>query len=260
MKCTFASCSDFIKNCHSGSCEAGIDCGGPCSAVCSTCKDGVQNGNEEGVDCGGMCAPCPNCQDKKKNGFEKLTDCGGECQSCTLADYLLWLSLPITIFLVLIVSLIGFFVSYMIYALSFPDKAQYLYEHNSTFVMITGLHNFCRRWRRVLGKRPLLDPESHSSYRAQLSEVSKRPNFTNKELHETFMKIFSAIFTLPDNFDDKIFFRRVRATGISPFIKILFIGYYRKISILKENTFIPRDEMDAFIAEMKFLLMEISKV
>jgi hypothetical protein len=49
------SCSDSIKNCHDGSCEVLVDCGGPCDA-CSTCTDGIQNQKEEGVDCGG---PCP---------------------------------------------------------------------------------------------------------------------------------------------------------------------------------------------------------
>ncbi len=49
------SCSDGIKNCHDGSCELLIDCGGPCSP-CPTCSDNIQNQGEEGIDCGG---PCP---------------------------------------------------------------------------------------------------------------------------------------------------------------------------------------------------------
>jgi hypothetical protein len=53
------SCFDGIKNCHSGSCELGIDCGGPCKP-CPTCSDGIQNQGEEGIDCGGPCPyPCP---------------------------------------------------------------------------------------------------------------------------------------------------------------------------------------------------------
>jgi len=48
------SCSDGITNCHEGSCELLVDCGGPCSA-CATCSDGVQNQGESGVDCGGPC-------------------------------------------------------------------------------------------------------------------------------------------------------------------------------------------------------------
>lgn len=53
---TAPSCSDGIKNCHDGSCEFLLDCGGPCSA-CTTCSDGIQNQGEAGIDCGG---PCPN--------------------------------------------------------------------------------------------------------------------------------------------------------------------------------------------------------
>ncbi|MBW6442718.1 hypothetical protein K0A97_02970 [Patescibacteria group bacterium] len=52
---TDPNCFDKIQNCHSGSCEIGVDCGGPCS-VCPTCSDGIQNQGEAGVDCGG---PCP---------------------------------------------------------------------------------------------------------------------------------------------------------------------------------------------------------
>lgn len=49
------SCNDGLLNCHDGSCELLIDCGGPCDA-CPTCSDNVKNQGEEGVDCGG---PCP---------------------------------------------------------------------------------------------------------------------------------------------------------------------------------------------------------
>ena len=49
------SCYDKITNCHSGSCELLIDCGGPCNA-CATCSDKIENQGEEGIDCGG---PCP---------------------------------------------------------------------------------------------------------------------------------------------------------------------------------------------------------
>ena len=50
-----ASCSDGIRNCHQGSCELLVDCGGPCKP-CPTCSDGIQNQGELGIDCGG---PCP---------------------------------------------------------------------------------------------------------------------------------------------------------------------------------------------------------
>lgn len=58
--CGPASCEDGIQNQD----ETGVDCGGVCP-VCPTCDDGIQNGEELGVDCGGPdCAPCPcNGQD-----------------------------------------------------------------------------------------------------------------------------------------------------------------------------------------------------
>ena len=52
-----ATCFDNLKNCHDGSCEEGIDCGGPCKP-CPSCSDGIQNQGEEGIDCGGPCPPC----------------------------------------------------------------------------------------------------------------------------------------------------------------------------------------------------------
>jgi len=49
------TCDDGIQN--QG--ETGVDCGGPCAAICPSCTDGVQNGSETGVDCGGP--SCPSC-------------------------------------------------------------------------------------------------------------------------------------------------------------------------------------------------------
>ena len=44
-----------------------------------TCKDGIQNGTETGIDCGGSCPPCPTCKDGIQNGDETGVDCGGSC-------------------------------------------------------------------------------------------------------------------------------------------------------------------------------------
>ncbi|PHI20399.1 hypothetical protein CEQ90_08035 [Lewinellaceae bacterium SD302] len=38
---------------------ANSNCTSPCGAVGPNCFDGIQNGNETGVDCGGDCDPCP---------------------------------------------------------------------------------------------------------------------------------------------------------------------------------------------------------
>ncbi len=55
------ACYDGIKNCHDGSCEILVDCGGPCPP-CPTCSDGIRNQGEENIDCGG---PCPACIPEK---------------------------------------------------------------------------------------------------------------------------------------------------------------------------------------------------
>ena len=48
-----------------------------------SCTDGIQNGDEEGIDCGGDCDPCPTCEDGIQNGDEEGIDCGGtSCDPC----------------------------------------------------------------------------------------------------------------------------------------------------------------------------------
>ncbi len=73
-----ATCTDGIQNGN----ETGVDCGGDCSTVCPTCTDGIQNGNETGVDCGGDCPDaCATCDDGIQNGNETGVDCGGDCDA-----------------------------------------------------------------------------------------------------------------------------------------------------------------------------------
>ncbi len=75
-------CNDGIQNGN----ESGIDCGGPDCAACPTCDDAIQNGLETGVDCGGPdCADCPSCADGVQNGQETGVDCGGPtCPPCNV--------------------------------------------------------------------------------------------------------------------------------------------------------------------------------
>ncbi len=99
----------------SDDCEEGHDCE---DNVCTSCDDGVKNGDETGVDCGGSCKDAcedddeceedddcgkgyvckkgvckkkktdteedkPSCSDDKKNGDETDVDCGGgKCDKC----------------------------------------------------------------------------------------------------------------------------------------------------------------------------------
>ena len=52
--CAPATCDDGLQNGD----ELGVDCGGSNCGACP-CDDGVQNGDEEGIDCGGsFCEPC----------------------------------------------------------------------------------------------------------------------------------------------------------------------------------------------------------
>lgn len=58
LKCAPPSCEDGIQNGD----EWGVDCGGSCENHCSSCNDGVRNGDETGIDCGGStCRKCNSC-------------------------------------------------------------------------------------------------------------------------------------------------------------------------------------------------------
>ncbi len=83
------TCTDGIQNGN----ETGVDCGGPDCPICPpTCTDDIQNGNETGIDCGGPdCPSCPTCNDGILNGNEIGTDCGGpDCISCPAEDCTLY--------------------------------------------------------------------------------------------------------------------------------------------------------------------------
>ena len=76
------NCTDGVQNGD----ETGVDCGGSTCVDCATlCSDGVQNGDETGVDCGGTsCVDCTTlCSDGVQNGDETGVDCGGtSCSPC----------------------------------------------------------------------------------------------------------------------------------------------------------------------------------
>lgn len=80
------TCTDGVQNGD----EEGIDCGGATCPACPepTCTDGIQNGDETGVDCGGAtCPACPTCTDGVQNGDEIGVDCGGaDCPACPCND------------------------------------------------------------------------------------------------------------------------------------------------------------------------------
>src|SRR5262249_47296654 len=81
-----ASCSDGLQDAD----EDGIDCVDPkkrpmlgadaCPNDCTaTCTDGVQNQDETGVDCGGHCADFCACFNGAQDPWEEGPDCGGPC-------------------------------------------------------------------------------------------------------------------------------------------------------------------------------------
>ncbi len=84
FECGVSQCSNGLQDND----EEGVDCGGTFCSPCPTCDDGIQNGNETGVDCGGPdCPACPTCDDGIQNGNETGVDCGGpDCPACPTCD------------------------------------------------------------------------------------------------------------------------------------------------------------------------------
>ena len=57
--------------------------GGNSGGGSETCSDGIQNQDETGIDCGGVCTACPTCSDGIQNQGETGVDCGGPCSACS---------------------------------------------------------------------------------------------------------------------------------------------------------------------------------
>ncbi len=79
--CYYDSDCDTGYVCSGGSCIVPTE-GEPSvqpSEDLASCYDDIQNQNEEGVDCGGVCEACPTCFDGIMNSDEAGIDCGGNC-------------------------------------------------------------------------------------------------------------------------------------------------------------------------------------
>ncbi|MDP6641843.1 MAG: prenyltransferase/squalene oxidase repeat-containing protein [Candidatus Nanoarchaeia archaeon] len=107
-----ATCFDGSRN--QG--EDGVDCGGPCDTVCdicnfndacdeergedsdncpsdclgvsSSCSNGEQDGNEEGIDCGGSCSnECPSCNNDGTCEYDTFGETSLQCPNdCSCED------------------------------------------------------------------------------------------------------------------------------------------------------------------------------
>ena len=64
---------------------------------------------------------------------------------------------------------------------------------------------------------------------------------------------------MPDQFDNTVFGVKLRASSASMFMKILLIGYFKKIEILAADTFVAPEQKQDMIVELKFLLAELAK-
>jgi len=82
-----SACSDGKDNdCDGKTDNDDENCGAtPDSELKPVCYDGIQNQDEEQIDCGGPCEPCDlvTCNDRQRNGDEEGIDCGGsKCPEC----------------------------------------------------------------------------------------------------------------------------------------------------------------------------------
>ena len=80
---TLPTCSDGIQNGD----ELGVDCGGtyPGCPSCQTCSDGIQNQGELAIDCGGPCTPCITGCDTDMDAYNYVSsaDIDESCETCS---------------------------------------------------------------------------------------------------------------------------------------------------------------------------------
>lgn len=249
--CTFANCSDQIRN--QG--EEGIDCGGPCLGMCGNCSDNIQNRGEEGVDCGGRCKPCAKCDDGIKNDDERLVDCGGNCKKCEVGDYI-QSYLVLFIILAVILGIIPLLlITYIFFLFAHPEKARRLYENNVSFALLINLNRFFRKFRKP---RAALNEDAIKRFSSELTEMGKKAD-GNKPLHDEIVRIYSALLGLPEEYDEAIFNAKLKLSTIPLFLKILLVGYYKRAEILIISSFVPAEEKTDLVLELKFLLTEVGK-
>ena len=255
LVCSESSCYDEINNCQGEVCEKGIDCEGPCEAICNTCNDGVKNGGEIGIDCGGKCRPCPTCNDGVKNGEEVFTDCGDGCRKCTVKDFFGaygWLAIIVIILLILFVlALFG----YWFFLLTNPERVKKLYDNNLFFTFMVSLN---RIQKKIKARKYTLPNSEVRQFMHDLNEAQKSSINSGVPIHDVIERAYMQIFNLPQGFDDNIFNLKVRASSMCICMKILLVGFYRKADMLLLNTFIADEEKNDFVVEMKFLLSELS--
>jgi parallel beta-helix repeat protein len=139
QSCEYNACANGIADAG----EVDVDCGGPCSRcadgrrctgagdcasghcdamslLCSqppqletpaplaSCNDGIQNQDENGIDCGGPCVAClpqPSCGDNSQNQDETGVDCGGSCAPCAKAKSAWIAVIP---WLILVLAIVAF--------------------------------------------------------------------------------------------------------------------------------------------------------
>jgi PKD repeat protein len=256
LKCDVASCVDGIKNQD----EESIDCGGTCPNVCHSCSDGIMNGNEKGLDCGGICGPCGSCSDGIKNQDEDLTDCGGfSCKTCTLNNYINDFFYGMIIVGVMSILIVAGITTYLFTIPYRPEQAEKMFENSKNFSLLLALHHGFRWLRIILQRKAVLNNETHSQIISRINSLLKKDQYSNKEVHDVIYYAYSQALDLPEQFDYKMLARKVHQLKVSHFMKIMIVGYFKKSEILITGSFVPTEIKDQLVAELKFILTELTQ-
>ena len=78
-------------------------------------------------------------------------------------------------------------------------------------------------------------------------------------LYSAIAKIYKELFGLDEGYDDQAFYAKAKVSGIPYFLRLLFVGFYKKAKMLQLNTFITTEEKERFANGLKLLLSEMSK-
>ena len=268
------TCFDLIKNCHHGSCEIGVDCGGPCPAcpscsdgiqnqgeegvdcggpcpVCLTCFDGIHNQGEEGVDCGGPCPACPSCSDGIQNQGEEDVDCGGPCPACQHIE------MPAVVKKVVwpTISLIGILILAVMFIIVRYHK---YYQPLLTKVLMKLIPLFA-----LVKKKKKVIPEGSKVRESILLRLDNLENSINKkfieELSRELIRIvrdfLSDLLKIDYEFTYEELCKEIEKHEISTPLRIIIITFFKKISEISYKGYkMKKPELKELISEARIIV------
>jgi hypothetical protein len=258
----------YVEQCYNGlqdQNEEGIDCGGPCPP-CGTCFDRIQNQGEEGIDCGGPCPPCGTCYDGIQNQGEDGIDCGGPCPPCAVVEEVPpVVEKPIPpaiiarrrlVWLSLVLMVLMMAILVLTYRYYWPYILQF-YRRIPWIVY---------RRRREEERVVIVEEEKvRESVLAGLEKIEKQlyqksPEELSRKFSAIMRQFFKDIFNLEYEFTYEELRMEVSKRKISPTLKEILMSYSKRISEIEYGGYkITREELYTLVEEAREIVKLMTK-